>query len=579
MFCTCCQDFLQKNNTILSMQNQNTSNLPRYGSYLAGRVAHLRKDFDLAGAFYAQTILKDNKNLDLLGQQYIILASQGKIDEAAKYAKMSLELDNNSFVATIVAVHYIKNAQYEDAQKTLSSVQGDVYSNFITPLLLSWNAVGQNNQAEAFAQLKKLNSEPDFKTLYNFHMALVNDYFGNQEAAQKYFEIILTQHRSEVSFRGLQIITNFYVRSNQKEKALALVAAYKEDSVFGTMIKALSKNVQNADESKTLPLINSASDGMAEALFSIASTLRQGSQNIDLAHIFVSMSVYSNPNYDLAKLLQADILETRGLYNQANAIYDTINKQSEAYDIVLRKKANNYIALKNFYNAEYLLKEIIKITPDNYQAYLDLGDVLRVQGKHSEALTYYNKAFSQISTIDNQHWILYYAQGVSYERLGQWNKAETSLLKALELSENHYLVQNYLGYTWLINNQNIDKAFGLIVAAYNQMPNDGNIIDSLGYAFYQLGMYDDAIKYLEKATEIEPTNPIISEHLGDAYWYGGRKNEAVFQWNHALIMPDNTGEFKPTDVKAKISFGLPEPKVLSFDKKEIQAIIKNINNY
>ena len=146
----------------------------------------------------------------------------------------------------------------------------------------------------------------------------------------------------------------------------------------------------------------------------------------------------------------------------------------------------------------------------------------------------------------------------------------------MKLSGNHYLVLNYLGYSWLKQGRNTEQAFGMIVDAYNQAPNDGHISDSLGWAFYQLGMYDQAIAYLEKAAEIEPANAVISDHLGDAYWFGGRKNEARFQWKHALTMKDDSGELSVKNVKNKIKNGLNEPRILSFNQATVDEKIKEI---
>lgn len=215
-------------------------------------------------------------------------------------------------------------------------------------------------------------------------------------------------------------------------------------------------------------LVDSANIGLSEALFSIASTLRQGAAGVDLAHMFISLSVYANPKYDLAKLLLADILESREMYAEANEVYDDIDKNSEAYYTVQLKKASNFVLMEDYKSAELLLKALALDGYSNYQLFLDLGDVLRVNNKQAEAIEYYEKAVKKIDKFDNEHWVLFYALGISYEQDKQWDKAEKSFLKALELSQNHYLVLNYLGYSWLKQGKNDGAAFGMIVDAYNQ---------------------------------------------------------------------------------------------------------------
>lgn len=148
--------------------------------------------------------------------------------------------------------------------------------------------------------------------------------------------------------------------------------------------------------------------------------------------------------------------------------------------------------------------------------------------------------------------------------------------KSLALSQNHYLVLNFLGYSLLKHGKNVDEAFGMIVDAYNQIPNDGHITDSLGWAFYRLGQYDKAIEYLEKAAELEPSNALISDHLGDAYWFGGRKNEAVFQWNHALILEDDSGELDKSKVREKLASRNVDNKVLKYTPAVVNEKISQI---
>jgi Flp pilus assembly protein TadD len=96
----------------------------------------------------------------------------------------------------------------------------------------------------------------------------------------------------------------------------------------------------------------------------------------------------------------------------------------------------------------------------------------------------------------------------------------------------------------------------MIKKAVQQRPDDGYIVDSLGWAYYRIGNYPDAVTQLERAIALKPEDPTINDHLGDAYWRIGRKLEARFQWAHARdLKPD------PEDlpkILSKIENGLPE---------------------
>ena len=565
----------QKENFII----QNPELKKSYGAYLAGRVAHLRKNFNVAADYYMEALSEDPENKELLGRVYVILASKGRISEAAKYAKISLKKgDKNNFTYIIMAVDEMKKGQFEEVNDTIRQLDGPVYKEFIIPLMSAWAYAGLNQPDKALKTLSVLNKEPSFRALYHFHAGMINDYFDRTDEARRNYEIIVNDESMEMSFRALQVITNFYIRNGEKDKAIKLTSHYTDEKLLADMLNKLAKNVRKAKPEKTAKIINDPNIGMSEALFSIAATLRQGSSGIDLAHIFISLSIYTHPKSDLAKLLLADILESREMYAEANSIYDEIEEESEAYYSAQVKKAGNLVILQDYASAELLLKSLALETANNYQLLLDLGDVLRIRNKHDEALTYYQEALKDLPEIENQHWVLFYAMAISYDSLDNWEEAEKNFRKALDLSQNHYLVLNFLGYSLLKHGKNTDEAFGMIVDAYNQLPNDGHITDSLGWAFYRLGKYDQAIEYLEKAAELEPANALICDHLGDAYWFGGRKNEAVFQWNHALILEDDTNELNKESVRKKLSSEKVENKVLPYTKEVIEKKISEITN-
>jgi Flp pilus assembly protein TadD len=94
----------------------------------------------------------------------------------------------------------------------------------------------------------------------------------------------------------------------------------------------------------------------------------------------------------------------------------------------------------------------------------------------------------------------------------------------------------------------------MVEKAVELRPEDGYIVDSLGWAHYRLGDYPNAVQYLEKAIELVPEDPTINDHLGDAYWQNGRSIEARYQWRRALQFGPQEDEVKP--IEAKLESGL-----------------------
>jgi tetratricopeptide (TPR) repeat protein len=109
------------------------------------------------------------------------------------------------------------------------------------------------------------------------------------------------------------------------------------------------------------------------------------------------------------------------------------------------------------------------------------------------------------------------------------------------------------------------KGMDLIRKAVELRPNDGDIVDSLGWAYYQQGHYDEALTELEGAIDLKPLSWEINDHLGDVYWKVGRKLDAKFQWLHALtydVDPD-----KRSLIERKIRDGLESVEAESEQKR------------
>ena len=169
--------------------------------------------------------------------------------------------------------------------------------------------------------------------------------------------------------------------------------------------------------------------------------------------------------------------------------------------------------------------------------------------RFEESVAPYNDALSLIEDPGEQHWIIYFARGISHERIDQWENAEADFRKALELRPDQPQVLNYLGYSYLEMQTNYEEALDMIERAVALRPDSGYIIDSLGWGLFRLGRYEEAVGHMEKAVEKMPIDPIVNDHLGDVYWAVGRYREAEFQWHRALSFI--TEDTDPQDVDAE----------------------------
>ncbi len=294
-------------------------------------------------------------------------------------------------------------------------------------------------------------------------------------------------------------------------------------------------------------------------MFSIAGWLND-EQTIDAALIYAQLALLMKKDFPVAQILLGNIFESTGRYDKAIESYDLVPQTD-----VLESKAAIEIAV-NLHQLERTEEALEKISAvlaadsANYDAWLTKADFLRDRKRFTEAAEAYTRALSLIAKPDRNHALVYYFRGIAYERSAQWDKAEVDFRKSLALLPDQANVLNYLGYSMVDKRINLPEALQMIRKAVELKPNDGYIVDSLGWAHFQLREYEEAVKHLERAVELRPEDPIINEHLGDAYWRAGRRLEARFQWQHAK---DNKPEQQDLEeIQRKLEQGMPdEPPV------------------
>jgi Flp pilus assembly protein TadD len=217
-----------------------------------------------------------------------------------------------------------------------------------------------------------------------------------------------------------------------------------------------------------------------------------------------------------------------------------------------------------------ILRDVVTADPKDLEAVMALGNIERGRKKFSDCGDTYSKGIAVLPEgNDKANSVWYYYRGICEERSKQWPKAEADMRKALDLQSDQPHVLNYLGYSWIDQGINLDEGMKMIKRAVEQRPDDGYIVDSLGWAYYRIGNYEEAVKNLERAIDLKPEDPTINDHLGDAYWRVGRTLEAKFQWAHARDLKPEPDDLPK--ILAKIENGLtddPTPAAASIEKKK-----------
>jgi Flp pilus assembly protein TadD len=303
-------------------------------------------------------------------------------------------------------------------------------------------------------------------------------------------------------------------------------------------------------------LIANPQDGLAEVLYGIASSLSD-EKSVEIPVFYLQLALALDPAHDLGISLLADRMEIAKRWDDAVAVYRRIPKSSPLYVNARVQIAQDLQKLDRTDEAIATLRETLSGGPSDFELLASIGDLLRAKERYADAVDAYTKALALVGKPEERHWTLFYTRGIALERVKRWSDAEKDLRFALTLKPEQPLVMNYLAYTWVEQGTNMDEALAMLTRAVELRPEDGFVIDSLGWAYFRRGDFVNAIKYLEKAVLLEPGEPTINDHLGDAYWRFGRKLEAKFEWQHALsLKPEKSLE---PAIRRKIEVGLEGP--------------------
>ena len=522
------------------------------GSYLAARHAGQQRDGAAAAAYYRAALKRDPSNGELLDRAFLSSLVDGDVDEAVKFAERVAQADKSDRVARLVlGVNSLKRKQYVSARRDLAqSIRGPI-TDLTATLLSAWGNLGVNDSKGAIAAIDHLAGPEWYAIFKDLHAGLIYDVAGNQKEAGKRLE--RAYKLDSTALRVVQAYGSWVSRNRSPKEAL---------TVFETFDKALPRHplvVEAMDKlkagEKLPPLVANVQAGAAEALYGLGASLgRRGGE--DLGLVYLQLSLFLSPNHPLALLSLADLYEALKKPELAIKIYDRVPTNSPLHRNAAIQMAANLDSLDRADEAQKHLEALIKQNPDDLETIMALGNVLRGHKKFAECANVYSKGASAIQKPEKSNWVVFYFRGICYERTKQWAKAEADLTKALELFPDQPHVLNYLGYSWIDQGIKLDEGMAMIKKAVQQRPDDGYIVDSLGWAYYRVGNYEEATKQLERAIELKPEDPTINDHLGDAYWRVGRVLEARFQWAHARdLKPD--AEDLPK-IEEKLKEGLPD---------------------
>lgn len=535
------------------------------GNYLAGRHAEAERDLSVAADFLKAALDEAPDAPDLLRRTFVIMTMEGRIEEAAKLGEIYIKATPKSSIANLVlAVHELKRGQKKAAAKRLGSLPDTGLTGLTAPPLHAWVLAGQKNFDAAMTAIKALDGKKGAQHLHDLHKGLIQEFAGKHEDALITLEKI-SADKSPLNFRYAELLGNIYERAGDSKKASALYNRYMEENPASTLLEPALARIKAGKKPKAL--IRSAEDGAAEILFGIANSLRRQRAR-ETALVLGRLAMYLKPDYPIMLILAGDLMEMDDRSKDANTFYTRVPENSAFGRTATLRIAANLHDMKKTDEAIKLLRKVAKANPKDPEPPTKIGDYLRSQERYAEAIPEYDEAIRRAGELQPQHWRLLYIRGIVLEREKKWAKAEKDFLQALEFQPDQPYVLNYLGYSWVEQRLNLEKALDMIRKAIKLRPNDGYIIDSLGWGYYMLGRFEQAVNELERAVEYRPEDPVINDHLGDAYWRVGRRLEAAFQWKRSLSLKPDADLIETVNEKLKHGLKNEETATPTGDKKE-----------
>ena len=297
-------------------------------------------------------------------------------------------------------------------------------------------------------------------------------------------------------------------------------------------------------------------DIVGEFLFLI-SNLYSSQDDFEKSNFYLNLSNYLNPKFILNSSLVAENFYLNQEYEKAKKILKNFDKKFEFYYWFRIKKEAQIIVKENGYEdgIDFISKKFDKIENPNLRMVFDIANFYKNSKMYEKAIKNYTQIISSMNNDSEIKSDLLYRRGGSYERLGDYEKADKDLLNSLRINSEDAYVLNYLAYSWLERDYKIDKAMQMLEKAYALRSNDPYITDSIGWAYYLIDNYIEAEKYIKKAVELMPEDPIVNDHYGDILWKLNRKIQARYFWNNVLSF-DSTKEELRKKVKIKVIKGL-----------------------
>ena len=505
--------------------------------------------------------LKKLNGLEISHANYSIkylysLVNSGNLKKAFDYSK-KLEKQKLDSVESqlIIGIFHLKNSDINLAQKYFLKAKtrnsSFILNNYLSSSLYNWSSLNNLDLNQASLAIKKLDER--FENLKKIQKVFLNCYFDNSNTNNLFKELTLNKN---IDFsRYNYFYASFVANSGKLDEAKKIINSALKSYPRNLLLNQYKIDLNQGNNTSSFNCKNK-DHVIAEILYITSNAL--SSQSIyPLSDFYLNLAKYLNKDFHSYDTLSAENFYKNDNFENAKKVYSKLSKKGKAFQWYSSKQlARIYIQEGNKDYALKLLRSAYNnlSNHDIYETF-DYAEFLKNNEKFEESILYYNKVLNKVKKSHPLYIESTDGRGVSYERIGEWNKAEKDLLASLEVNPNQAYVLNYLAYSWIEQGIKIEKSLSMLEKANKLRSNDPYITDSLGWALFKLGRYKESKDYLQLAVKLLPGDPIVNDHFGDSLWKNGNEIQARYYWNYVLGLEKTENELKKK-IKEKLIKGI-----------------------
>lgn len=533
------------------------------GLFLAGVVANAGHDTKAAAEYFREALKADPRNSGLLDQAFIADLIEGNLEEAFKLAEVLVKRDRGHALAQVaLGVRALGIKQYEKARIAFDRAGGNSTRepDLTIALLRSWALAGAGDIQGATQSVERFKQN-ELRGYRDFFTGLIADFGKRPADAEARFA---NAYKTESAvMRVVDAYIRVLSRQNKFSEAKEVLAEWRKRNPNQPYLDRQNVAIEKGEALP--PLVTNVAEGAAEVFYGLG-VVGSAARDPMTAVIYLQLARHLAPKDEVIAITLAEFFEQLRQHERAASLYETVANTSPLANRAAIGRAAALERLEKTDDAISVLKALLATHPEDLEAADTLGAILRNKKRWLESVDVYDVALKSVAKLEQRHWPLLFGRAIGYERSKQWAKAEPDFLAALNLlppkprspreAAERAQVLNYLAYSWVDMHMNVDKSFEMLREAVALSPGDGAIVDSLGWAFYRLGKYEDAVRELERAILLKAGDATINDHLGDAYWKVGRQREARFKWSQTLSLSPEPEEVDK--IKRKLDVGLEE---------------------